>query len=515
MIDFTPAFRLYAHRRRRALAAQDAVAAQSHELRHLIARAENTRFGRDHGFGAIRNVADFQRAVPLRRYEELWSDYWQQSFPKLTDVTWPGTIPFFAVTSGTTSGTSKHIPVSHEMNRANTRAALDLLVHHLAHRPHSRALGGKNFMLGGSTELVELSPGIFSGDLSGIAVKCLPWWLRGLVFPPAHVARETDWEKKTEQIAALAPNADIRVLGGTPPWLLRLFARQQSLAGRQLSARTLYPKLEMLVHGGVNFKPYRERFEVFLEGGAELRELYAASEGFIALQDETPEAGLRLMTDNGLFFEFVPLDELDSAAPVRHTLADAEIGVNYAIVVSSCAGAWAYIVGDTVRFVSRAPPRIMITGRTSYFMSFFGEHLIGEEIEDAVSAAASAIGTSVTDFSMGAIFPERAEEVGGHLYVVEFAPAPVSQEKAGRFATTLDASLVARNDDYAHYRADSRIAAPQILIVPEGTFAAWMKARGRLGGQNKVPRIINDGKLFGQLRDFAHRARNSNGEPRR
>jgi hypothetical protein len=259
--------------------------------------------------------------------------------------------------------------------------------------------------------------------------------------------------------------------------------------------------LELLVHGGVNFGPYRARFEQFLGGGAELREVYAASEGFIALQDDTPEAGLRLVTDNGLFFEFVPLDELDRPTPARHALADAEIGVDYALVLSSCAGLWAYIIGDTVRLVSRHPPRIVITGRTSYFMSAFGEHLAGGEIEQAVSLASGTISAAVTDFAMGAMIPEAPGEIAGHCYVVEFSAQPMP-EALDTFAKTIDTLLKRNNDDYAHYRSDGRIAPPLIVAVRPGAFAAWMRARGRLGGQNKVPRVINDTATFSGLLNF-------------
>jgi hypothetical protein len=499
VIDVTPLVRLYARARRRSLTRQDAVAAQHDELMRLIARARNTRFGREHDFARLRTVAEFQRAVPLRRYEAFWADYWKEPFPVLDNVSWPGRIPFFAVSSGTTSGSSKYIPVTREMNRANSRAALDLVVHHLHHRRRSRAFGGKTFMLGGSTALVKRAPGIFSGDLSGIAMRERPRWIRGFSFPPRDIAAETDWEKKIEGIAARAPKNDIRIIGGTPSWLLLLFERQAAKGGGR-TARELYPGLELLVHGGVNFRPYRERFEAFLGGGAELREVYPASEGFIAVQDETPAAGLRLMTDNGLFFEFVPVEELASTNPTRHTVADAEIGVNYALVLSSCAGLFAYVIGDTVRFVSRSPPRILVTGRTSYFMSAFGEHLIGEEIEGAVAKAAHAIGETVTDFSMGAVF---AREGGGsHLYVVEFARTPDTRA-VQRFAEAIDAELREKNDDYRAHRADTSVGAPEVLVVPPGSFAAWMKSRGRMGGQNKVPRVINDAALFENLLAFA------------
>jgi hypothetical protein len=507
MIALTPAFRLYAKRRRRTLAAQDPVAAQKHELLKLVAHAKNTRFGRDHGFQSIRSVKDFQSAVPLRRYEEHWSEYWKNDYPRLVDATWPGTVPFFAVTSGTTSGTSKNIPVTHEMNRANSRGALDMLLHHLVQRPQSRAVDGKNFFLGGSVALRECAPGIYSGDLSGIAVRQTPAWYKPFMFPPAKVAEEPDWGKRIEKIVELAAQTDIRILGGTPSWLLHFIERQQDHAGAQLSAQELYPNLELLVHGGVNFKPYRARFEAFLGGRAETREVYPASEGFIASQDEDPEAGLRLMADNGLFFEFVPMEELQSDNPTRHTVADAEPGVNYAIVLSTCAGCWAYVLGDTVRFVSRNPPRILVTGRTSYFMSAFGEHLIDEEIEDAVAAGAAAIDTSISDFSMGAVFPDTQDENGHHLYIIEFADYPFDESKIARFAKALEEILCARNDDYRIERNEyGVIGAPKIYPVPPGTFASWMKVRGKYGGQNKVPRVINDGALFANLEAFAQNA---------
>jgi hypothetical protein len=500
VIDVTPIFRLYARARRTRLSQEQATAVQSEQLLRLVFKAKDTRFGRNHDFAKIRGVADFQRAVPLRRYEHFWTEYWKEPFPVLLDVSWPGQIPFFAVSSGTTSGTSKYIPVTHEMNRANARAALDLVVHHLGIRRKSRVLGGKSFMLGGSTALVPRAPGIASGDLSGIAMRERPRWLRSFTFPPADVTDETDWEKKIEAIVTLAPQSDIRVIGGTPSWLLLLFEKQMALSGAR-SLRELYPHLEMLVHGGVNFRPYRERFETLLAGGAELREAYAASEGFIALQDTTPEAGLRLVTDNGLFFEFVPVEELDHLHATRHTIAEAEIGVNYAIVLSTCAGLFSYVIGDTVRFVSKDPPRILVTGRTSYFLSAFGEHLIGEEIETAVAAAARAIGETVTDFSVGALYPGARGGPGGHLYVVEFGKTPAA-EALGRFAGAIDADLVSRNDDYRSHRGDTSVKPPEVLPVAGGTFARWMKSRGRMGGQNKVPRVINDHDLFRNLLAF-------------
>ncbi len=506
MIDATPLLRLRARRRRTKLAREDPVATQLSQLLRLVNAARDTPFGRSHGFAAVGDVAGFQARVPLRRYEDFWRDWWQPRFPDLAGATWPGAIPYLALSSGTTSGTSKYIPVSPAMLRANTRTALELVMHHLAARPRSRLFGGKLFLLGGSTDLVERAPGILSGDISGIAARAAPRWTRPFAFPPPSIARINDWDAKVDACVQRAAALDIRCISGTPSWLAPLFERQAAFMGRPLLARDLYPRLELIVHGGVSFAPYRARFEAFLAGShAELREAYAASEGFIAVADERVEDGLRLVLDNGLFFEFVPVEELDIPAPRRHWLADLETGVNYALVLSSCAGLWGYIVGDTVRFLSRRPPRLLVTGRTSYAMSAFGEHLIGAEIEDAVAHAARVIGVDVVEHAMGALVPASAGESGRHLFLIEFVSTPAAAA-IDAFAAALDARLAALNDDYrAHRGPGIGMAAPRIRPVPSGFFAGWMKSRGRLGGQNKVPRVINDAELFADLRDFAAR----------
>lgn len=506
MLDFTPFLKLYARLRARRLARLDPVAAQRAELARLLSAAMNTRFGRDHGFRAIRAPDDFRRAVPLRKYDGMWRDYWHAAFPVLDDVSWPGRVPYFAVTSGTTGDVTKYIPVTSAMVRSNKKAALDLLVHHVANRPNTRIFGGPNFILGGSTDLVTRAPGIESGDLSGIAIKTVPWWIRSRSFPPLDLALIADWEKKVDLLARASIDLDIRSIGGTPSWLLILFDRLAALRGeKRLPLARFWPNLELVVHGGVHFGPYQSQFEALLEGShAETRESYAASEGFIAAQDRGPGEGMRLQLDTGLYYEFIPAEELDAANPTRHWIGDAETGVNYAIAVSSCAGVWSYLIGDTVRLVSRDPPRLLVTGRTAYSLSAFGEHLIGEEIEEAVSRAAAAIGAEVADYSVGAVFPESAGERGGHLYVVEFFGAVPDEAARAAFAAAIDRFLSEKNEDYAAHRSGGfGMKPPAILVMKEGGFAAWMKARGRYGGQNKVPRIINDQEMFAGLRAFA------------
>lgn len=503
--DATFLLRHYARRRTAKLAALDAVAEQQRQLMQLVRRASATRFGRDHHFAGIRSVEDFQAHVPLRRYEDMWQSYWQPGFPRLVDCTWPGVIPFFALTSGTTSGTTKYIPCSAEMNRSNARAALDILVHHLASRPGSRVLGGKSFMLGGSTDLTELAPGIRAGDLSGIAAHRTPWWARPYTFPPRDLALLTDWEEKIERLMRACRDEDIRVISGTPSWLLIFFHR----LGESLPR--VFPNLELLVHGGVNFGAYHDQFTDLLRGGrAALREVYPASEGFIAIADRGSGDGMQLLADNGIFYEFVAVSDLDTDRPARRWLANVATGVDYAIAVSTNAGLWSYLVGDIVRFVDLAPPRLLVTGRLSYFLSAFGEHLTGEEIDAAISHAATATGASVTDYSVGAVFPDAADSRGGHRYVVEFATPP---SDACRFAQMLDAELCRRNDDYrAHRSAGFGLRDPDIVPVPPGTFAAWMKQRGQLGGQHKVPRVITNAALFESLCRFAASVQNGRDE---
>jgi hypothetical protein len=364
---------------------------------------------------------------------------------------------------------------------------------------------GKTFMLGGSTKLVPEGPGVWSGDLSGIAVKRMPFWTRPFVFPPSERALMANWQDKVELLARTSLDERIRALTGTPGWILILLDRVRRLRdARGEAGKPLYPDLELFVHGGVNFAPYRHRFEsLFADIDVDMRECYPASEGFIASADRGYGEGLRLNLDHGLFFELVPLEDIGATNPRRHWIANVETGINYAVVMSTCAGLFAYVIGDTVRFVDKSPPRVLITGRTSYMLSAFGEHLLAEQIEAAVAEASGAIGADVTDYSVSAVFPEAGSERCGHLYVTEFVGEPPDAGRLATFARTLDATLRKLSNDYDVYRKnDARIVLPEIRPVAPGTFAAWMKSRGKLGGQNKVPRIINDPELWADLMRF-------------
>lgn len=497
LLDGTPFLRIHARWRRAELARLDPVAAQEKVLRDLLRRASGTRFHRDHRLAKAIGVADYQSAVPLRHYEDFWNEYWGGRYPVLDDVTWPGRIPLFANSSGTSTGRTKHIPVSTAMAAANRRAAIDLLVHHVANRPASRILAGRNFMLGGSTALERVASGVAAGDLSGIAAAGVPWWARPYFFPSGALGAIADWEEKTQRLAEQSLAANVRSLSGTPSWLLPFFDRLRALRPGSSRLFDWYPDMEMIAHGGISFAPYHAHFSELMKGGhAETREVYPASEGFVALADAGPDDGLRLLVDNGLFFEFVPLDELSAASPTRHWLDTAEIGVNYALVLTTCAGLWSYILGDTVRLVSRNPPRLVVTGRISWGLSAFGEHLIGEEIDKAVAAAAAEVKAGVADFTVGPVHSIDSGRSGHHLYVVEFVRR-LTEGECCRFARAIDRELAALNKDYAEHRAgDFGMRPPEVRAVAAGSFARWMKARGKLGGQNKVPRVIADASAF-------------------
>ena len=510
MYDATWLLRIYARKRLRQLARMDPLESQRAVLSSLIRRARGTKFGRDHEFSTSRSLDDYRSRVPLRDYDAFWDAYWREPFPRLTDCTWPGLIPWFAVSSGTATGATKYIPVSREMRRSNVRAGAELLVHHLANRPDSRLLAGRVFMLGGSTGLVRRAPGVLSGDLSGIAAAEMPGWARPRYFPPRDLESIADWEAKIARFAERSLETEITAVAGTPSWLSIFFERLAEIAGGGTGRiADIWPALELLSHGGVAWAPYRDRFAALLEGGrAETREVYPASEGFFAVADRGDGEGLRLLLDTGIFYEFIPLDQLDSAEPDCRWVGDAEPGVNYALAVTTCAGLWRYLVGDTVTLVERDPPRVLVTGRTSYMLSAFGEHVIGAEVEQAVAEAAGAIGATVSDFAAGSLFPEETGARGGHLYIVELGAetgedGPDTDRRA-RFAERLDATLRRLNDDYAAHRAGGYGMDPaRVHFVPPGAFAAWMKSRGKLGGQNKVPRIVNDPELFAALRNFA------------
>jgi hypothetical protein len=487
------AFHVHSHARMRQLERLDPVETQRKTLLALVRTAQRTRFGNDHGFGDIRSVEAFQERVPTRTYEELWDSYLKDRYPEFVDLTWPGKIPFLALTSGTTTGQTKFIPVSRAMIASNQKAAKTMVASYLARRPDSGLFRGKLFLLGGSTDLEYPVPGVGEGDLSGIAAKTVSPLLRPYSFPPLDLALDPNWDRKLARLTELSLSEPVTLVSGVSSCLVTLFQRLLERSGKSTIAE-VWPSLEVVVHGGVKFDPYRETFASLLGSSRiALQESYPCSEGFVAFGDA--QTGLlRLIPDHGIFFEFVPLDELGTSRPTRQWLANVRPGVNYAIAVSTCAGLWAHLIGDTVRFESVSPPLFTFTGRTKYTLSAFGEHVINEEIEGAVAAASSAAGASVRDWHVGPVF---REPLGYHRFIIEFLKVP---EDLRQFRQVLDEELSRRNAHYRWFRAEGGgLPSPALLVSSPTGFDAWMRSRGQLGGQHKVPRIDSAGLLTAEI----------------
>ncbi|HTU20698.1 MAG TPA: GH3 auxin-responsive promoter family protein [Gemmataceae bacterium] len=493
-----------------------AAKSQERTLLRLVRYARKTRFGRDHEFEGIRTVSDYQRRVPLRSYETFWSDYWRAPFPYLDNISWPDRVPYFALSSGTSSGATKYIPLTRQMLASNQKAALTTLSLFLAAHPGMPLFNGRHFFLGGSTDLRDLSATegkplpygrgsvngpILAGDLSGITVREASPLLRPFTFPPEKLALVNDWDEKMRLLVEAAVSLPITMISGVPSWLLVLFDRLKQHTGREHIA-DIWPKLRLVIHGGTKFDPYRSLFRRIIgDPAVHFLETYPASEGFIATED--PRHGLlRLIPDHNLFFELVPVEDLNAVKPARHTVADLETGVQYAIVLTTCAGLWSYVLGDTVCFERRNPPLLRFSGRTRYFLSAFGEHLISEEAEAAITAAANASDTVIVDYHVGPLFPAAPGRPGRHRWFVEFAE-PIRPDDLTCFARELDAALERLNEDYRAHRAGNlAMLEPEVCPVPRGGFVQWMRSRGRLGGQNKVPRMDNSGQITEQLARF-------------
>ncbi len=485
----------YSRRRVAEVDALNPAETQRKTLETLVKTARATRFGRDHSFAKIRTIADFQAAVPLRKYEDIWKDYLEDQYPIFQDLTWPGRVPYLALTSGTTQGATKYIPVTRAMNTSNRKGALTMISRHVVARPDSRLFHGKLFFLGGSTDLEKPGPGVQQGDLSGIAAKEVSPFLRAYTFPPLEAALDPDWDRKLKTLVQLSVQQPITLLAGVPSWLLVFFEKVLARTGKKTIAE-VWPTLELIVHGGVKFDPYRSAFEQFVGAGVAYQETYPCSEGFIAYGDRATGL-LRIVFDHGIFYEFVPVDELDRDQPTRLWLGDVKTGVNYAIIVSTCAGMWSHIIGDTIRFETLDPPMLTFTGRTKYTLSAFGEHLISEEVEGAIAAASAATGASARDWHAGPVF---VGTMGYHIYVIEFLKPPVD---LALFRSVLDSDLLDRNADYRAHRAEGvGLPLPMIVTARPGGFDDWMRSRGKLGGQNKVPRMDDSGKLTAELVAF-------------
>jgi GH3 auxin-responsive promoter len=467
-------------------------------LRSLLWSASDTEFGLEHGFRSIRTVAEYQERVPIREYPDF-KPLWTRAVSGARGVTWPGRCRDWVKTSGTTSG-DKMIPVTREAFVSHRKGGWDALLLACSRVGARHLMDGPMMFLGGSTALKETGAGCRVGDLSGLAMRRLPHGIRGRYSPGPRIGAIADWERRIEAVADLAATQDLRLISGMPSWLVILFeriARHRQAAGlpmRDLSE--CWPNLRVLIHGGVAFAPYAEVFEEWMGRRLERIEVYPASEGFVGVQTEA-SGGLTLMLDYGIFYEFVPVEDVGSARPRRHTVADLELHRPYAVVMSTPGGLWSYLLGDTVRFVARDPLRLVITGRTRHYVNAFGENVIVEEVERALTTACRRTEAETVEFTVAPRYPSAGEPRGGHEWLVEFRIPPREPED---FARVLDETLVALNTDYRSKRAGGvGMVAPSVTTLPPGTFYRWMRENGKLGDQHKVPRVTNDRKMADAL----------------
>ena len=470
-------------------------------LRHLLARAKRTRFGRDHAFARIRTYGDFQRAVPLRDYGAL-APWLTRAFEGEPDVTWPGTIPYFGMSSGTTGG-NKYLPISHALIRCQQRAGFDPIAAYVRAGGAKDILDAKAILLGSTTELERRASGVLIGDNTGIMARHMPRWVRSKHLPSPAVRALTDWDAKIERLAQEAVGADVRLIAGTPAWFSGLFdevlrvARKRGLPSDRVL--DVWPKLRLLTGGGVRYDPYRPLIEARLGGSVPYLDVYNATEGGImGVQDRLHVPGMRLMPDRGVFYEFVPLDSLHAREPERLGLWQVEVGRTYALALSTPAGLFGYLLGDCVRFTELSPHRFVFEGRSKAFLNVCGEHVSQGELERAVSRACSEQGVSLVDFTVSSQVGRSQPTAAEHVYYIECEGGrPPDLDALG---VTIDADVAAGNEDYRVHRRSARaLAAPRVQLLRRGSFARWMRARGKLGGQHKVPRVIEDPQLLAAL----------------
>lgn len=475
---------------------ENALNDQSKIFQQLLKAGSTTLFGKDHHFTEISNPAEFSQAVPIREYEQI-RPYIEMIQEGKQNVLWRGKPIYFAKTSGTTSGI-KYIPITKDSVSHHINAARNALLCFIAETGNNEFTNGKMIFLSGSPELGRMG-GIATGRLSGIVNHHVPAYLRRNQLPSYETNCIEDWESKLDAIVQETAQQDMTLISGIPPWMQMYFDRLQEKTGK--SAAALFPHLSVIVHGGVNFAPYRDR--LFKTIGKEIAtiETYPASEGFIAFQDSQQEEGLWLNTNSGIFFEFIPAAEIFSDRPTRLTLNEVKLGEQYVLIINSNAGLWGYNIGDTVKFVSLKPYRIVVTGRVKHFISAFGEHVIGEEVEYSLLRAAEQQGLRITEFTV-APYIESGKGKSYHEWFIEFEQQP---EHLDTLAVQVDRFLQEKNIYYKDLIQGHILLPLRIRPVQKNGFIEYMKSQGKLGGQNKVPRLSNDRKIVSGLEKFVLR----------
>lgn len=454
----------------------------------LIQRGRLTDWGRKHSFGSIKTIEDFRKNVPLSTYEDLYP-WIERALAGERNILWPGKVKMFAKSSGTTNARSKFIPVTKaSLHEAHFRGGKDMIALYLERNPKSTFLFHKSLAITGSLAPSPLHPNILCGDVSAVLTKQLPLLAEINRVPARSIALLSKWEDKAKHIVVRANSFDVSSLIGTPTWVARLV--DEIIKKNDVKdIFAVWPNLEVFFHGAVSFRPYRPLFKDLFGDRVQFVETYNASEGFFAIQDVPDQEGMLLMLDYGIFYEFIPMTEFGNKDATVYTIEEVKEGINYAVVISTSGGLWRYIIGDTVRFVSTKPYRVVITGRTKQFINAFGEEVVVENVEQAVLTACLETGAIIENFTVGPQFMTH-KEGGHHQWVVEFSKLPDNTKK---FEQIIDETVRSLNSDYdAKRNGDAILAKPIFDYVPLGTFYTWMKERGKLGGQHKVPRLAND-----------------------
>ena len=464
------------------------VEVQQEVLLKLLSTAAETDYGKRYGFDKIESYADFKKALPIATYEDLEPEINRVKNGD-QNILWPTEIKWFAQSSGTTSSKSKFIPVSKEsIKDCHYKGGKDMLSIYFRHKPKSEIYSGKGMILGGTKQINQINNESYYGDLSAIIISNLPFWVALKRTPDMDIMLMEDWDEKLEKMANQVIPQNITHISGVPSWMLILFKKILEKTGAH-HIHEVWPNLELYMHGGVSFEPYRSQFQSLLPGeGLSYLETYNASEGFFGIQYNINEPGLMLMLDYGIYYEFIPISEVDKPDPIVLSLAEVELNENYAMLISTNSGLWRYMIGDTIKFIARTPFLFLITGRTKHFINAFGEELIIENADRAINEAAKATRSEVKDYTAAPKYISD-ESTGAHHWLVEFEVEPSDMQK---FSEVLDSTLKGLNSDYEAKRSsDLVLQQPIVQKVPNGTFYNWLKSKSKLGGQNKIPRLAN------------------------
>ena len=469
---------------------------QQEELYRLLAKAASTYWGKKYNYSSITSIKEYQSRFPVQTYEDI-IPYVERLRKGETNLLWPGEIKWFAKSSGTTSTKSKFIPMSREaLEECHYRAAKDIIAIYSMHNPDTRIFSGKNLTLGGSHRMNQFSNDSLYGDLSAILIENAPFWVEIIRTPRQKIALLEDFEKKLELITRSTINENVTSISGVPSWYLVLIKQILAYTGKS-NLLDVWPNLEVFFHGGISFAPYREQYKKLIDGDQmNYMETYNASEGFFGIQDDPFSSDMLLMLDYGIFYEFIPADEINSASPHAYTLGEVEKGINYAIIISTNGGLWRYMMGDTIVFTSLDPFRFRISGRTRHFINVFGEEVIIDNADKALESACKATDSVIEEYTAGPVFMNISSK-GSHEWIIEFEKEP---SDLNRFIDILDDTLKSINSDYeAKRHKDLNLVKPVVRSVPKGTFNKWLKVKNKLGGQNKVPRLSNSREYIEDL----------------